>query len=331
MRIFVTGGAGYVGCHGVRGLCEAGHEVVVFDNLSSGHREAVDPRAELIVGDLADTALLDQAMAAGSFDAVMHFAAFLDVNESVHEPLRYYRNNVANSVTLLERMKAHEIRKMVFSSSCATYGLPAAVPITEDMPLAPISPYGRTKVAIEWAMRDSAAAWGLGATALRYFNAAGAAADATLGEVHDPETHLVPLVLAVALRRREEIKIFGLDYPTTDGSCVRDYVHVEDLAAVHRIALETQVEGAFRCYNVGTGVGVSVKEVIEMARAVTGHDIPSSPAPRREGDPAELYADPTKVISELGWQPQYTDIRGTIETAWNWHRTHPDGFAGGAG
>ena len=328
MKILVTGGAGYVGSHCVRSLCDGGHSVVVYDNLrDGGHKEAVDRRAELIVGDLADTPLLDRTLADGRFDAVMHFAAYLDVNESVRKPLLYYRNNIINSVSLLELMHAHNVKRIVFSSSCATYGLPRAVPITEDMPQNPINPYGRTKLAIEWALRDSSIAWGLGAAALRYFNASGAAADGSLGEDREPEYHLVPVVLQVALGRREEIKIFGLDYPTRDGSCVRDYVHVEDLAGVHRIAIETQQEGEFRCYNVGTGLGVSVKELIEVAREVTGHDIPASPAPRREGDPPELYADPTKAMTELGWQAKYTDIRRIIETAWNWHRAHPHGYA----
>ncbi len=327
MNIFVTGGAGYVGSHCVRGLCDAGHGVVVYDNLTSGgHKEAVDPRTKLIVGDLADTDLIDSIFAEGRFDGVMHFAAFLDVHESIRKPLLYYRNNVINSVSLLELMQAHNINSIVFSSSCATYGPPPGVPITEEMPQSPITPYGRTKLAIEWTLRDSAVAWGLGATALRYFNAAGAGADASIGEDHDPEIHLIPRVLQVALGRRDEIRIFGLDYPTADGTCVRDYIHVEDLADVHRLAIETQVEGQFRCYNVGTGAGVSVKELIGVAREVTGHDIPASPAPRREGDPPELYADPTKVMTELGWQPRYTDIRRTVETAWQWHRNHPNGY-----
>ena len=328
MNLFVTGGAGYVGSHCVRALCRAGHHVVVLDNLvNGGHREAVDQRARLVVGDLADAGLVDQLFAAGSFDGVLHFAALLDVNESVRMPLEYYRNNVAHSVALMQAMQRHGVRRLVFSSTCATYGVPPAAPITEDMPQNPISPYGRTKLAVEWAMRDSAAAWGLGATALRYFNASGAAADATLGEDRNPEYHLIPLVLQVALGQRKDIRIFGEDYPTRDGTCIRDYIHVEDLAEVHRLAIETQPPAEFRYFNVGTGEGVSVRELIEVARDVTGHAIPALPAPRREGDPPELYADASKVLRELGWRATYTDIRRTIETAWNWHRAHPQGYA----
>ena len=326
LKVFVTGGAGYVGSHCVRGLCDAGHEVTVYDNLSAGYRAAVDHRATFVLGDLADRPRLDATLAEGKFDAAMHFAAHIDVNESVRDPLKYYRNNVGNTVSLLESLRDHGVKRMVFSSTCATYGVPDAVPITEDMSKNPINPYGRTKLAIEWALEDSAGAWGLGATALRYFNASGAAADGSIGEAHKPESHLIPLTLQVALGQREGIKIFGLDYPTPDGTCVRDYVHVEDLASVHRIAIESQEEGRFRFYNVGTGLGVSVKQLIEAVREVTGHDIPAEPAPRRAGDPPELYADPTKVMSELGWQPKYPDIRKTVETAWNWHRTHPNGY-----
>ena len=326
MNIFVTGGAGYVGSHCVRGLCDAGHEVVVFDNLSVGHRAAVDSRATLIVGELSNAAQVDQVLGDGGFDAVMHFAASAEVGESVQKPLFYYRNNVANSLNLLEAMHARGIKKIVFSSTCATDGTPTSVPITEEMPQDPINPYGRTKLTIEWLLRDSATAWGLAATALRYFNASGAASDGSIGEDHDPESHLIPLVLQVALGQRESIKVFGDDYPTPDGTCVRDYIHVEDLAAVHRLAIESSEVGRFRYYNVGTGQGVSVKRLIEVARAVTGHAIPSDPAPRRPGDPPELYADPTKVRSELGWQPEYTDITRTVETAWKWHSSHPSGF-----
>lgn len=328
MKVFVTGGAGYVGGHCVRALCEAGHDVVVFDNLrNGGHREAVDTRATLVVGDLADRKLIEKTFASSGFDAVMHFAGLLDVNESTRQPLRYFHENVGNTLCLLELMQAHTIKNLVFSSTCATYGIPGAVPITEDMPQVPISPYGQSKLAIEWMLRASAPAWGLGSTALRYFNASGASADASIGEDRDPEYHLIPVVLQVALGQRDQIKIFGLDYPTRDGTCVRDYIHVEDLADVHRIALETQSRGLFRYYNVGTGVGVSVKELIEVAREVTGKEIPASPTPRRDGDPPELYADPTKIMTELDWQPRYTDIRSTVETAWQWHRTHPKGYA----
>ena len=328
MNILVTGGAGYVGSHCVRNLCEAGHSVVVYDHLEVGHRQAVDPRARLVVGDLGDATLLGNTLSEGSFDAVMHFAALADVNESVNHPLRYYRNNVVNSIRLLEAMRDHDVKRLVFSSSCAVYGIPPAVPISEDMPKNPVNPYGRTKLAIEWAIQDSAAAWGLGATALRYFNAAGAAEDGTIGEDHDPESHLIPRVLKVALGQGEQLSIFGVDYPTPDGSCVRDYIHVEDLGDIHRMAVDTQPEGRFRCYNVGTGRGVSVKELIEAAREVTGCDIPATSAPRREGDPPELYADPARAMSDLGWKPKYTEIRRTLETAWAWHRANPQGFTG---
>lgn len=326
MRVLVTGGAGYVGSHCVRALCDHGVDVDVFDSLAVGHREAVDSRAALIVGELADAELVNNTFAGGGYDAVMHFAALADVGESVREPLNYYNNNVGATVTLLEKMRDHGVKSFVFSSTCAVYGVPPSVPIIEDAARRPISPYGRSKLAIEWALEDCARAWGLAATALRYFNAAGAAPDGSIGEHHDPETHLIPLVLQVAAGQREDIKVFGVDYPTPDGSCVRDYVHVTDLADIHRKALQTQVEGVFRFYNVGTGVGVSVKEVIECAREVTGCEIPASPAPRRPGDPPELYADPTKAMTELGWQPEFCDIKKTIEAAWRWHKAHPHGY-----
>jgi UDP-glucose 4-epimerase len=326
MKIFVAGGAGYVGSHAVRTLCEAGHSVTVFDNLSQGHRQAVDSRATLVVGDLGDQETVNRTLGDGAFDGVMHLAAWLDVNQSVREPLSYYRNNVANTIQLLEAMKVREIRKLVFSSTCATYGIPPAVPITEKMPQLPINPYGRTKLVIEWALRDCAHAWGLGATALRYFNASGASSDASIGEDHDPEIHLIPRVLQVALGQREEIGIFGTDYPTPDGTCIRDYIHVEDLAEAHRLAIESHGDGAFRYYNVGTGNGVSVRQLIDVAREVTGHPIPAGLTDRREGDPPALYADPSKIMTELSWRPRYADIRQTVETAWRWHRAHPHGF-----
>lgn len=223
-------------------------------------------------------------------------------------------------------MRDHGVRRLVFSSTCATYGVPPGVPIVEDMPQVPINPYGRTKLAIEWALRDSAAAWGLGACALRYFNAAGAASDGAIGEDHHPESHLIPLVLQVALGQRPHIGIFGDDYPTPDGTCIRDYIHVEDLAAIHRIAIESQPPGLFRAYNVGTGVGCSVREVIDAARQVTGHPIPAVVSPRREGDPPQLFADPSKAKRELGWQAKFRDIRTVLQTAWRWHQAHPRGY-----
>lgn len=329
MNIFLTGGAGYVGSHCARALCNAGHHVTVLDNLAQGHRAAVDARARFIHGDLAHSALIRDTLAAGRYDAVMHFAAHLDVGESVRDPLKYYLNNVANSVALLHALHAAGVRRMVFSSTCATYGEPDQMPLTENMPQHPINPYGRSKLAVEWAMHDSAGAWGLGGCALRYFNAAGAASDGALGEDHDPEIHLIPIVLQVALGRRESVHVFGSDYPTPDGTCIRDYIHVEDLADAHVRAIESQPVGAFRAYNVGTGAGTSVREVIAAAREVTGHPIPSIDAPRRPGDPPILYADPGKIVAELNWKPRFTAIRAIIESAWAWHRGHPDGYPPG--
>ncbi len=326
MNVFLTGGAGYVGSHCVRHLCDLGYGVTVLDDLSAGHRAAVDRRATLMEGALGDYDLIRCAFSEGNFNAVMHFAAFAEVGESVKRPLDYYRNNVAHTVSLLEAMRDHDIKSLVFSSTCATYGTPARVPITEDIAQLPINPYGRTKLAMEWALRDCADAWGLGATALRYFNAAGASADGTIGEDHDPESHLIPRVLQVALGQYDSIKIFGEDYPTEDGTCVRDYVHVEDLASAHAKAIETQQEGQFRYFNLGTGVGASVKSVIEAARNVTGHEIPAIATPRRPGDPPALYADPTKANTQLDWHPKYTNIDAIVETAWAWHQHHPKGY-----
>ncbi len=326
MRIFVTGGAGYVGSHCVKRLVAAGHEVAVYDNLIAGHRQAVDRVAEFIEGDLADIEKLKRVLPAGRFDAVMHFAAYLNVGESVQQPLMYYRNNVANTLNLLEAMKPARIKRIVFSSSCAVYGVPDDLPITEDLPKDPINPYGSTKLAMEWIMRDSAAAWGLGSVALRYFNAAGAAADGTIGEDHKPEIHLIPLVLQVALGQRESIGIFGSDYPTPDGTCIRDYIHVDDLADVHLLAVERLTEGKSQAFNVGTGHGRSVLEIIAAARRVAGHAIPAVLTDRRPGDPPELYADSDKLRHHYDWQPRYTDLEKIIATAWRWHQAHPNGY-----
>lgn len=326
MRVFVTGGAGYVGSHCVKRLLAGGHEVSVFDNLSAGHREAVDPRADFVRGDLSDKARLAELLRPGRFDAVMHFAGSLDVGESVRRPLEYFRNNVVNTLNLLECMRDSNIRRMVFSSTCAVYGEPERLPITEDLPKSPISPYGASKLTVEYMLEHSARAWGLGSVALRYFNASGAASDGSIGEDHSPEIHLIPLVLQVALGQRDGIKVFGDDYPTPDGSCIRDYIHVEDLADAHLLAIEGITEGRKEAYNVGTGKGTSVFEIIEVARAVTNHAIPAEVTARRPGDPPGLYANSDKLRERFRWAPRYTEIRDIVASAWNWHRSHPHGF-----
>jgi len=310
----------------VRRLVAAGHDVTVYDNLCAGHRAAVHPAAKLIVGDLADGPTLQAVLAAGRFDVVLHFAAYLDVGESVREPLRYYRNNVANTLTLLEGMKDAGIRRLVFSSSCAVYGVPEQVPITEDCPTRPISPYGATKLAMEWVLRDSIA-WGLGSISLRYFNAAGAAADGSIGEAHDPEVHLIPRILRVALGLQERVQIYGDDYPTRDGTCVRDFIHVDDLANAHVGAVLAVRPGIAESYNVGTGSGFSVLEIVESARTVTGHAIPCTVSERRSGDPPVLVANATRICNLLGWKPSFRSADRIVETAWNWHKAHPGGYA----
>jgi UDP-glucose 4-epimerase len=330
MRVFVPGGAGYVGSHCVKRLVAAGHEVTVFDNLSFGHREAVPRPATLVEGDLADKPKVNELLATGRFDAVMHFAALLNVGESVAHPLAYYRNNVANTLNLLECMRDAGLRRLVFSSTCAVYGEPDELPLQEDMPKNPISPYGASKLAVEWMLEHSAAAWGLGAVALRYFNAAGAAADGSLGEDHDPEIHLIPLVLQVALGQRPAIKIFGTDYPTPDGSCVRDYIHVEDLAEAHLLALERMEQGKLAAFNVGTGRGTSVLEVIAAAKSVTGRPIPAEVTGRRPGDPPALYANAERIWLKFGWQPRHREIESVVASAWKWHQAHPRGYASAA-
>lgn len=326
MRIFVPGGAGYVGSHCVKRLVAAGYEVSVYDSLVYGHRQAVDRAATFIRGDLADTEQLNQTLQPGRFDAVMHFAAYLNVAESVQQPLLYYRNNVANTINLLEAMQQAGIRRMVFSSTCAVYGVPESLPISEEDPKDPVNPYGATKLTMEWLLRDSATAWGLGSVSLRYFNAAGAAEDGTIGEDHRPEIHLIPLLLQVALGQRETVDIFGTDYPTPDGTCIRDFIHVEDLAAAHLLAVERLREGQAEAFNVGTGRGQSVLEVMAAARRVTGHAIPANSVSRRPGDPPTLYAASDKLRQRYGWEPRYTDIEEIIATAWRWHQARPNGY-----
>ncbi len=325
MNVLVTGGAGYVGSHAVRALGEAGHRPVVLDNLSEGHRSAVGD-AKLVAGDLKDEDLILAALGEAEAEAVMHFAASAYVGESVENPQRYYFNNVVNSLTLLRAMRRRGVDKFVFSSSCTLYGVPEQVPITEDQPVRPINPYGRTKATVEWALGDYAEAYGLRYASLRYFNAAGAAPDGSIGEDHDPETHLIPLVMQAALGQRDSVTIFGSDYPTPDGTCIRDYVHVMDLASAHVMAMEALDERPVMIYNLSTGQGHSVREVVEVVKAVAGRDFPLVEGKRRPGDPPELVGSPRKVHSELEWEPRYPELETIVEHAWLWHSAHPDGF-----
>lgn len=319
MRILVVGGAGYIGSHAVRWLLQQGHEVWAFDNLSLGHEWAV-PTDRLIVGDLASEALLKDVLVQRRIEAVMHFAALALVGESVRDPEPYYHGNVTLTLQLLRAMRAVGVNRLVFSSTCATYGQPRFTPMTEEHPQQPINPYGRTKLAMEWALADYAAAYGLAYAALRYFNAAGASPAGGIGEDHDPETHLIPLVLQTALGRRPKLQIYGDDYPTPDGTCIRDYLHVDDLAAAHGLALERLQPGQGLCLNLGTGRGHSVREVIAAAARVTGRSIPVEVVPRRPGDPAELVAATQRAEQVLGWRPRYTDLDEIVRTAWEWHR-----------
>jgi UDP-glucose-4-epimerase GalE len=325
MRILITGGAGYIGSHAARLFLARGHEVWVYDNLSVGHRAAA-PAERLMVGDLNEIARLDQALILNRIEAVVHFAASTYVGESVREPGKYYQNNVVNTFNLMECLRRNGIGKMVFSSTAATYGVPEQMPITEETPQRPINPYGMSKLTVERALADYAAAYPWGYAALRYFNASGASPDGQIGEDHSPETHLIPLVLQVALGQRPAIDVFGTDYPTPDGTCIRDYIHVDDLAEAHLLALERLTPGQGLKYNLGIGRGYSVREVVQAAEEVTGKKIAVREAPRRPGDPPALVASSEKIQRELGWKPRYTDLRSIIETAWKWHRGHPRGY-----
>lgn len=327
MHVLVTGGAGYIGSHAVRRLLAAGHEVTVYDNLSQGHRGAV-PGDRLVVGNLHERERLTALMRERHVEAVMHFAALTLVGESVVDPRKYYENNVGGSLSLFSAMRDAEVRRCVFSSTAAVYGEPNTVPISENAPLAPVNPYGFTKLAIERALTDFSHAYGWGVAALRYFNAAGASESGDIGEDHTPESHLIPLVLQVALGQREAIQVFGDDYPTPDGTCVRDYIHVDDLAAAHVLALERLADHETLAVNLGVGRGYSVREVIDACRQITGRAITERQAPRRAGDPPSLVADSSRAQTLLNWRPLSSDLDTIVRSAWRWHSSHPRGYAG---
>lgn len=331
MRILVTGGAGYVGSFAARYLLRAGHEVVAIDNLSQGHRSAL-PEGILTVGDIADLSLVGRLLREHRVEAVMHFAGSTSVAESVARPEIHWRNNAANTLGLLETMLEHDVRRIVFSSSAATYGSSGEMPLDEDAPKQPVCPYGYTKLANEWMIQDMAQAHGFSYAILRYFNACGAAPDGSHGEDHDPETHLIPLIIRAAQGLRPELEVYGDDWDTRDGTCLRDYVHVEDLAQAHELALAACPEPGGpaprgQILNVGTGGGSTVLEVIRAVESVTGKPVPVRTGPRRSGDPAELVASSERLRGTLGWSPLYPEIEQVVETAWKWHQSHPEGYA----
>ena len=328
MNVLVVGGAGYIGSHCVRQLVAAGHRPVVLDNLVFGHRSAVSAEIPFYDADLGNQEIVGQILRDESIELVMHFAAFAYVGESVTEPRKYYENNFVATLRLLETMLDNGVKKFVFSSTCATYGEPQSLPIVETLPQAPINPYGQTKLDVENCLKSFAHAYDLSFAAFRYFNAAGAAEDGTIGEDHQPETHLIPLVFDAATGRRDHIKIFGTDYDTPDGTCLRDYVHVDDLSRAHIAAFEKlETPGASYFYNLGTGRPNSVREIIDAVEAVTGLKVPVIEDGRRAGDPPALYADSSKAQDELGWEIKFTEVKDIIETAWRWHQAKPEGFS----
>jgi len=325
MRVLVTGGSGYIGSHTVKLLIEAGHEITVLDSLEKGHLEAVHPKAELVQGNLGDRALLDRVFGAKSFDAVLHFAAYIEAGESMQKPERFLVNNTARAYILLEAMLDHDVKRFIFSSTAAIYGDPQYTPMDEVHPKDPTNAYGYAKYQVEQGLAWLHRLRGLGVCCLRYFNASGCSQE--LGEDHNPETHLIPLILQVAAGERSHISVFGTDYPTPDGTCVRDYIHVLDLAKAHALALDALQPNEWRAYNLGNGQGYSVRQVIEAARAVTGHAIPVQETPRRPGDPAFLVASSDKIRAELGWVPNYPELQDIVRTAWDWKRRFPQGYA----
>ena len=325
MKILVCGGAGYIGSNMTAMLAAEGFEPVVYDNLNTGHRSAVGS-AEFVEGDLANYELLVKTLKKYKIEAVMHFAAFIEVGESVQMPLKYYHNNVSCTHNLLSAMEAAGVDKFVFSSTAAVYGMPEQVPVTEDSPKQPINPYGETKLAAERICHYQSQAGKLRYTLLRYFNACGAGANGSLGEDHRPESHLIPLIIKAAMGKNSEIQIYGTDYPTPDGTCIRDYIHIEDLCRAHLLALEKLDHNTELVYNLGNGEGYSVKEVIETVKKVSGQDFKVVEADRRPGDPPILTSDATKARTELGWKPQFPELEKIIATAWQWHNEHPDGY-----
>jgi len=325
MKILVTGGAGYIGSHVVRMLVEAGHRVTVLDSLEKGHRESVHPDADFVLGDISDSPLLGRIMENAGFDAVLHFAAYIEAGESMQKPERFLVNNAARAYILLEAMIQHGITRFIFSSTAAVFGDPEYVPIDECHPKKPTSTYGYAKYQVEQGLEWLHRLRGLGVCCLRYFNASGCSQE--LGEDHHPETHLIPILLEVVGGERTHINVFGTDYPTPDGTCVRDYIHVQDLAKAHVLALEALKPGEWREYNLGNGKGYSVRQVIEAARRVTGHTIPVEESGRRLGDPAFLVASSTKIKAELGWEPTYFELETIVASAWDWKCRFPKGYA----
>ncbi len=328
MNVLVIGGAGYIGSHCVRQLIEAGHRPVVLDNLSYGHKEALTEGVKFYLGNLEDKAKVGEILVDEKIDIVMHFAAFINVGESVTEPIKYYYNNLAGVIALIETMIEKGVKKFVFSSTCATYGVPQKLPLTEDHPQLPINPYGQTKLDVENFLKSCARAYGLSSVALRYFNASGAAVDGTIGEDQSPESHLIPLTIFAATGKIPSINVFGKDYNTPDGTCLRDYIHVDDLSRAHIAAFGKLDKPGFCAYNLGTGKPNSVMEIIKGVEEVTGLKVPVVFGPRREGDPDALYANSVKAQTELDWKIKYMDVKEIIATAWKWHKSHPNGFAG---
>ena len=327
MNVLVVGGAGYIGSHCVKQLQLAAHTPFVLDNLVYGHRAAVADNIPFFDEDLGNRPAVTKILKDNQIDVVMHFAAYAYVGESVTEPLKYYENNVGNTIQLLLAMQDAGVSKFVFSSTCATYGVPQSLPIVEDLPQSPINPYGQTKLQVEAILKDLAAIGKISSAVFRYFNASGAAEDGSIGECHDPETHLIPLAIDAATGKRGALKIFGTDYPTPDGTCLRDYIHVDDLSRAH-IAVFDQIDipSTFVHYNLGTGRPTSVREILDAVEKVTGLPVPAEKAPRRAGDPPSLYADNTKAREGLGWEPQHMDIESTIASAWKWHQSNPEGY-----